>query len=222
MFTAISLGDFQKRTGTKPSNLNSGWEQAETVVSLRDLTRIVNIQIMSVAYLEGLVWNTVLEGNNEIRPYEGCRVERARMDPSNLLVGQTFVERPKYQRLVEDLASVFDAFCTNKGFAKCTSLIVLGTTRDEKMAVSHYIPPIVEEQNGGLYLLDGMHRNFLTRAIGTTIETIIIKRVRSPFPCQVRDWGLVKVVEQKPPRPERFFDLKPELFRDLKWVGIDG
>lgn len=171
--------------------------------------------------MERLVFSTTLEGQ-DTRPYQDCTIQRARVDPYNLLVGQTFVERPKYQRLIESLNQAFQGFCINHGFAKCISLIVLGKINDGSLALAHYLPPIVEEHSCGLHLLDGVHRNFLTKAIGTTIETIIIKGVKTPFPCEVGEWSRVKIVEQKPPRNERFINLKPILFRDLKWVGIDG
>lgn len=222
MFEVISLETFEGRTGIQQSDLGTLWGKARVITSLREIVQILSIQVMPTDYLERLVFNTTLEGNVDVKPYQGCAIQTARIDPHNLWVGQTFVERPKYQRLLENMGGVFDGFCVNHGFAKCTSLIVLGKTEDGSLVLAHYIPPLVEEHPDGLYLLDGTHRNFLIKAIGTTIETIIIKGVRTRFPCRPQNWSSVSVVDQKPPREERFRDFRPEYFRNLKWVGIDG
>lgn len=70
--------------------------------------------------------------------------------------------------------------------------------------------------------LDGTHRCFLIKSIGTTIETVVIRGVTAPFPCDPQPWSRVRQVDAKPPRPERFVDLRPEFFRDVKHIGIDG
>ena len=36
-----------------------------------------------------------------------------------------------------------------------------------------------------------------------------------PFPADLQSWKTIQLVDAKPPREERFFNLKPELFRDL-------
>jgi hypothetical protein len=177
---------------------------------------------MPEEYLKALLFSTVLEGDRSNKIYADCSIQRARIDPHHLEIGQTFIERPKYQKLLENLPQVYSGFCVNHGFAKCSALIVYGQTSDGSSVVAHYVPPIIEVHNDRLFLLDGVHRDFLTMAVGTTVESVLIKGVKVPFPCDPRGWDEVRVVEQKPPRPERFRNLKPDLFRDLKWVGIDG
>jgi len=176
---------------------------------------------MPESYLEKLIFNTTLTGSDQ-KVYKDCLIKRARIDPNNIRLGQTFVERHKYEKMIENLSDAFKGFCVNSGFAKCTPYIILGETKSGDIAIAHYVPPIVEEHGQGLLLLDGVHRNFLIRAVGTTIESIIIKRIAIPFPCDVHSWRHVKVVDAKPPKNDRFLNLKPELFRDLQWVGIDG
>lgn len=222
MFNAISLDTFEQRTGIRQTDLGLLWGQVIQITSLKNIVRVLGIQVMPVDYLERLIFNTTLEGKEDVKPYRNCSIQTARVDPHNILIGQTFVERPKYQMILEKMGSFFDGFCVNRGFAKCAPLIVLGEVNDGSLALAHYIPPLVEEHPDGLYLLDGTHRNFLIRAIGTTVETVIIKGVKTEFPCRPQGWASVKVVDQKPPREERFHDFKPEFFRDLKWVGIDG
>ena len=58
--------------------------------------------------------------------------------------------------------------------------------------------------------------------MGGTIPVIAVEGIREPFPCALHSWQDISAVDEKPPKGERFFDLKPELFRDLKHVGIDG
>ena len=173
-------------------------------------------------YLRKLLYSTTLVGDPNLRVFENCGICHARIDPHNLQVGQTFVERLKVQKMLENLSRVFEGFCVNHGFAKSIPFVILGKISDGTFAVAHYIPPIVEQHGGGLYLLDGVHRNFLVGAVGTTIEAIILKDISTPFPCDVRPWSSLRLVEEKPPKEERFYNLNTELYRDLKWVGIDG
>jgi hypothetical protein len=219
MFENLPLEVFERRTGLNP---NGSIQVASQVVSMRDLVKTTDISIMSEAYLKGLLSNIVLEGDKDCKVYRDCDLTRARIDPHNIEVGQTFVERPKYRRILENLPETFEGFCVNHGFAKCNALIIRGYDAQGNSVIAHYVPPIIEMHNDRLFLLDGVHRNFLTMAVGTTVETIILRNVRTPFPCDPRGWDQVTPVEVKPPRPERFRNLRTELFRDLKWVGIDG
>jgi len=179
---------------------------------------------MPLDYLKQLLASVYLEGSPMERPYEKCTITTSRMDPINVAIGQTFIERPKYQAFLENFQESFLDFCVTKGIAKCTALIALGETEDGLLAVAHYLPPIIEKNsvNHELCLLDGMHRNFLVKTVGTTLESIIIEGVQTEFPCELHTWESVSVVQEKPPREKRFFNLKSHLFRDLKAIGIDG
>ncbi len=57
---------------------------------------------------------------------------------------------------------------------------------------------------------------------GTTIEVIKVSDVKVPFPCDFGRWRDVRMVAEKPKKSERFHNLMPALFRDLKFIGIDG
>lgn len=222
MFNDLQMNEFRERTGLLTDDrLLSNWNMAGMVTSLRNLRRILSIQVMPMGYLRGLLEHVTLVGAPNVRPYANVTIETMRMDPASLLVPQTFIERKKYQGFLEGFSNIFQGFCVTKGVAKCTALIVLGERDDGTVAVAHYIPPIVED-HGRLCLIDGMHRNFLVMTIGTTLETIVLRGVSSPYPCTPQDWSLVQVVDEKPPKEKRFFNLEPSLFRDLKWVGIDG
>ena len=224
MFQPIPLEAFETRTGIRRNEWGAGWGAAREIISLRDMIKIVAVAVMPLDYLRRLLESVTLQGNPNEKPYRGCALRRVRMDPDNVLVGQTFVERSKYQAFLEDFQDAFADFCVTKGVAKCTALIALGERVSGSLAVAHYIPPIVEEHQNHerLCLVDGIHRNFLVKMIGTTLETIIVEGVKTPFPCDLHKWNAVQPVAAKPPLEKRFFNLRPELFRDLKAIGIDG
>ncbi len=222
MFTPIALGDFESRTGLRLRDLCPVWRPDARVVSLRDIVGVTGVQAMPVDYLSRLFAGVGLEGDPLARPFRGCGIDLLRLDPEILRVSQTFIERSKYRALVENFPNAFGDFCLTRGIAKMTAIIVTGALADGSMGVAHYLPPIVEEHAGELYLLDGTHRNYLIRAAGTTIESVVIRGVRTPFPCQPQRWSSVRPVDAKPPRDQRFHDLVKELFRDLKNIGIDG
>ncbi len=222
MFEPISKSDFQSRTGISNSYFRSSWDGAKTVTALRDLKEILNISDMPVAYLEQLIYSIRLKGDPNCFPFKGCKVDLSCTDPHHTKIGQTFVQRSKYQDLLENFPAIFQGFCLARGFSKYTAKIILGKTLCGKLAVAHYLPPIHEDHRSEIDLMDGIHRNFIVRSVGTTPETLIVRNVKTPFPATTHYWDDIKVVDEKPPIEHRFFDLKPELFRDLKAIGIDG
>jgi hypothetical protein len=221
-FAPIPLEVFRERTGMAVSDLVPHWGEARRIVSLRDIVKVESVQAMSREYLWRLIDNVSLIGDPSVKPYAGCRSQILRMDPHGVLVAQTFVERPKYLRILENVSGFFGDFCMTRGIAKLNACIVLGRDAAGEQAIGHYLPPIVEEHEGRMHLLDGTHRNFLVKSVGTTIETIVIRKVKTPFPCVPQQWKTVRGVDEKPPVAERFEDLRPELFRDVKSIGIDG
>lgn len=223
MQRVIPLETFESLTGI-PTAFFAGkaWHDIDHLVPFGELVDLVSVQDMPREYLAKLMSNVSLDGDDGARPYAGCEIELARMDPQVVQVGQTFVERAKYRRLLENFSTFFKGFCGARGIAKRTAAVVLGRTADGSYAAAHYLPPIVEQNGDRLLLLDGVHRNFLIKAVGTTIETIIVRNVTAPFPCDPQSWEKVLPVDEKPPRPLRFFNLRPELFRNVKRIGIDG
>lgn len=221
MFEPISLEEFEGRTGLVPHSAT----RATKIVSLRNISpeSITAVHVMRRNYLETLLRSVTLEGDENSKPYADCEIILARMDPHDLVVGQTFVQRSKYQDLLENFGDLLDSdFCVTRGTAKCNALMVFAKTDNGEEVVAHYVPPIIEATNGTQFLLDGIHRNFLVMRIGTTIESVLLKGVKSPLPCQIKNWSDIQVVDEKPPREQRFYDLQPHLFRDLKWIGVDG
>ncbi len=222
MFQPILTEELESRIGKLPFGKRT---QAKIIVSLRDIDpkNIASVEIIPREYLERLIRGVTLEGNSSIRPYANCEIITARIDPYELEIGQTFIQREKYRQILEDFGNILDSgFCVTRGIAKRSPFIIFGLTRDGRPAAAHYLPPLIEENNGIRFLLDGIHRNFLVKNIGTTIESIIIKGVKTELPCDPRPWNTIRAVEKKPPREERYFNLRADLFRNLKHTGIDG
>ena len=220
MFDPIDLGEFERRTSIRP--LGDLWRGADRIVSMRSMKKIIDIRLMNDEYLRNLLCSATLAGDPAVRPYEGCDVKRLRVDPAMLAVGQTFVEERKLLNLQSVFYDIFKGTGATSGFAKKGVLIILGEPESGGLAVAHYLPPIVEWHGDRHGLLDGMHRGYSAMRIGTTIEVIKVCFPKSPFPCDFGHWKNVRQVDAKPAKQDRFFGLKPALFRDLKYVGIDG
>lgn len=217
---SIKFEDFSSRTGIPRSALFREYKDAEVVVGLRELSCIDRVLVMPKDYLATLLGCVPLLGSAE-RPYEHSSIETLRMDPRSVKVAQTFVERKKCLNFLEQFSNKLTAFCLTNGAAKCTSFIAYGTTVDGKAAIAHYVPPIIEKHEE-LFLVDGTHRNWLVMTIGTTLEVVVVSDVRSQFPCTPVSWDQVRPVDSKPPKYERHINLRETLFRDLKFIGIDG
>lgn len=224
LMPSIPFDDFLFRANiSRGSDFSSRWADIEAVVSLRALKRIDAIEIMPREYCRRLLEHTTLVGDKTVFPYRDCRITMIRVDVHDVAVGQTFVQRDKYAAILENFHGIFDGFSVSRGISKLTALRILGKDSAGRVALAHYLPPILEVHNGRRVLMDGIHRSFLIMNSGTTIESIVINDVRIPFPCSFNDWSEVHCVDTKPPEmKDRYFNLKPELFRDVKFVGVDG
>src|SRR3989344_3955319 len=168
MFEPIPLEAFQERTGIIKNDFLFTPEVTE-IVSLRNIASVSQVHIMPTEYLKKLLLNISISGDSKCKVYEGCRMKRVRIDPRQVRIGQTFVERPKCLKILEEFSGVFSGFDTPGGFASLPSLIVIGKTDTHSVAIAHYLPTIIEIRKGGRKpkLLDGIHRSYLTRSVGT-------------------------------------------------------
>lgn len=215
-----SVGNAVSIPGEWPTIVpGSGFDR---VVSLRDLAIIESVSLMRAAYLKRLLEGVSLQGDPKTRPYLGCKVDLITVEPKLLKVGQRFVQKDKYELFVEKFPQKFSEFYLDREIFGYMPYIVSGRTSDGRSAISYYLPPIVEVHHGVLCALDGTHRNWHTRETSHSIKSVIIYDVKVPFPCGLHPWDDIQKVEKKPPLSERYFDLKPDLFRNLKAVGIDG
>ncbi len=222
MFTPIPIELFRERTDIGAEDLEMPLAEVKAVVSLRSMRHVSAMLAMKREYLAKLLSHIPIAGDPKVKVYADCKITDYRFDPNQLRLGQTFVERAKYTAILENLSSVFSNFITPRGISKMPPYILFGYDEEGRAVLSHYLPPIVELNGGAPNLLDGVHRNFIVRGVGTTVMSIVVKDVKVPFPCQPMKWRDVKVVSVKPPLEERYFGLKPDYFRDLKAIGIDG
>lgn len=221
MFTDIPYGVFQERTNVKLPIVGG---TPQFVVPLRNVSSILSIQIMSDEYLKRLLGSIPLEGRSDIFPYRGLRFDICSIDPRNLVRAQTFVQTEKLLGLVSNFQGLLGSeFSGIKGFASTPPLLVFGLTAENKFAIAHYLPPIVEQhRQAGEVLLDGTHRARLVETVGGAMICIKIANVIIDFPSDVCHSHEIRMVDVKPDRPERYSGLKPDLFRNVGHVGIDG
>jgi len=220
-FEPIDLGEFEKRTGLDMREL-AYMSRADRIVSPRQIVEARYMLAMWIPYLQGLIASVPLLGDPSRKPYAGCRIDRYRIDPRMSKVGQTFVERGKIRALHELFSGLFDEHDVPYGISKKGAWWIFGKTAEGDRAIAQYLPPIVEQIDDRHAVLDGVHRFSYVRGAGTTLEIIKISDPKEDFPCDLQKWDSIKHVDAKPPKDQRFFNLRPDLFRDLKYVGIDG
>lgn len=220
-FDPIELGEFGRRIKMDMREL-AQMSGADRIVSPRQIAEARYMLAMRLDYLEKLLSSVPLQGDRDRRPYAGCRIDRYRIDPRMSKIGQTFIERGKISALHEMSDAMFHEHDVPYGISKKGASWIFGVTAGGDRAIAQYLPPIVEHVGGRHAVLDGIHRFSYVRGAGTTIEIVKISDPKEPFPCDLQKWGAAKPVDAKPPKAERFFNLRPELFRDLKYVGIDG
>lgn len=220
----VLMEDFLRKTGFSLNDLcNIDPSRIKHVIGLREMKEIISMNAMSRGYLNHLLARIGTANSFDKKVYENAKISFARIDPYSLRLGQKFVYRKNYIAIMENFPNLFGDFHVSRGISKLTAFIIIGKDKDGSIALAHYLPPIIEIHDGRLVLLDGVHRNFIVKNSGTTIEAIIIKNINVPFPCAPQKWREVKVIDNKPEKIEdRYFELKPELFRDLKSIGIDG
>ena len=202
-------------------------EAVTEIVPLRSLKTIASPPIpISHELLAHLIRHIkTLDGR---MPFPRAQLQMVKVDPRQLKIGQRFVYRENYQRLLEELPDIFHRYAmAGGGLSDLGACFVFGFDEDGKYSLACYLPPLIEDHgNGdGLVIMDGIHRNFTVRQAGGTINAVILRQVDLPFPCGPRSWSEIKVIPlaDKPKDVnERYFDLQIGLFRDLKYLGIDG
>ncbi len=221
---AIPFQEFLKRTGFSPDSFGfRNCEGISYIVAPTDLKRILMVNVMPLNYLHGLLSKIGTLGDPDNKVYAQAKIEMACIDPNSLSLGQKFVYRKNYTAILENFRNLFTEFTAPRGISKLTPYLIVGKNINDHIVLAHYLPPMVEIHGNNSVLLDGVHRNFIAKQSGNNPETIIIRGVKVPFPCTPKPWSEIKVVDKKPENLEdRYFDLKKELFRDLKAIGIDG
>lgn len=221
-FTPIAAADFRERTGVDLAGF-SGCEAVQWIVSPRDIRTVSGIIVMPDAYRDRLLSSVGVAYDRDRKIYKELEVRLRMIDPSDLLVGQKYVYRPNYIAIVEGFRDLFRGFGITRGFTRLSAFLIIGKSKEGYSVLGHYLPPIVENYGAERILMDGVHRNYLSRAAGVSIECIEVRGVKMTFPCSPHHWSDVEVTDRKPPKAEdRYWDLDRNLFRDLKYAGIDG
>lgn len=200
------------------------FKNVKRVVPLRYLANITATPIpMTNAMLSGLI-SRIRTMDNQ-RPFSNIVITLRKVDPNLLHIGQRFAYRENYQSQLENLAGLFGRFAIPSGISELGAYFIFGEDQDGIPAMACYTPPIIEQHGSDLVIMDGIHRNYITKQIGSTINSIIVRGVTVPFPCGLHPWEDIQVISlsEKPKDINlRYFELNKELFRDLKYFGIDG
>jgi len=199
-------------------------EEVSRIVPMRDIRRIISLVPIQFEVLTHLVKKIkTLDGRY---PFLNSEVKLIKTDPNHLKVGQKYIFREKYQNLMEEMPSIFDPFAiTSGGLANVGAYFVFGLNGGNGLSMACYLPPIIELHGDKFLVMDGIHRNFIFKQADSCPLSIHISNIDLPFPCSPHNWSETKIIclSAKPEKIEdRYFDLQPELFRDLKYLGIDG
>ncbi len=199
--------------------------KARLIVPLRDMRTVESLIPISAKMLHYILHS--IRTMNGRRPFYQNKINVISLDPRQLKIGQKFIYRETYQKLLEEVPDMFKHFRVGNGnnLGSLGPYFAFGYTAQEEYAMACYIPPIVEKHGSDLVIMDGIHRNYIAHQAGNTVNAIVISDVKIPFPCKIHDWKDAKVIPlaEKPSKlEERYFGLNSKLFRNLKYFGIDG
>lgn len=199
-------------------------EEITKIIPLREIREVHSVIPINSELLLYLVKKIqTLDGQ---RPFENSSIRQVVVNSNQLKIGQKYVYRENYQQLLENISDIFRNFLGEwGGLGNLGAYFVFGLNKDGCYSMACYIPPIIEVHNSKPLIMDGIHRNYIGRQTGLTINALIVKNVEVPFPCSVKNWNRIRIVplNEKPQKLEdRYFDLQKNLFRDLKYLGIDG
>ncbi len=162
-----------------------------------------------------------MNGHN---PFAGADIRCTKAIPENLKIGQKFVYREKLTEII-DTKKYFKHLAMPTGVSELGAWFICGTDENGRPALSCYMPPIIERHEKNTVIMDGIHRNYIAMSFGISMSVIHIENIGIPFPCGMKDWSECRSIplSEKPSDiNERYFTLTKELFRDLKFMGIDG
>lgn len=206
------------------ANINGNFSGYDIVVSPRCIEYVEGISIFKTEVFEKLIRKITLKADSEekIYPYANSEIRTFCREPKGFEIGQTFILSKKILSIMSNLEGrVFSGF-ESKGISKMPPVQIYGINREGRKVIAFYIPPIIEIQGKDAVLLDGIHRSYICKSAGTTINAVHINGVSSPLPFKIMGWRDASVVDEKPPIELRYKDLKREYFRDLSSIGVDG
>lgn len=224
----IEKTEFLKRLGCSEEDFVSqlclpDMEKVGHIVSLRSMREVDAISPISKEMTLRLI--SQMKTMNGHSPFRNAKIKLAKFDPNSLKVGQRFAYRENLTSVLENLPAFFKKFMVPCGISELGAYFVFGNDTDGVPALACYLPPLVERHGKHVVIMDGIHRNYIAMQFGVSLNVIFIEGVSIPFPCGMKEWSELKVISlaDKPTNiNERYFDLTKELFRDLKYLGIDG
>ncbi len=225
----IDPQEYLKRMGLKREDFDKLLKlpQTDKLIKIIPLREIKNVQSIIPIHSELLLYLVrrirTLDGQ---LPFINSEIDQVVVNPHQLKIGQKFVYRENYQNMLENLNGLFENFLGEwGGLGNLGAYFVFGLNGDGYYSMACYIPPIIEVHEAKPLIMDGIHRNYIARQTGLTINALLVKNVIVPFPCSPKNWKEIDVISlnDKPRNLEdRYFDLQKNLFRDLKYLGIDG
>lgn len=202
--------------------INASFPEHGVVVSPREIESVTKTCIMHHDLLNALIRNIPLRGAPSIKPYSEADVDIALAEPRTFKIGQTFVLKTKVLELMIEMPQrIFDGFCLS-GVSAAPPLEMYGIDNQQRPALAFYVPPLLEYHNARPALLDGIHRSYICKGAGTAINAIHLFNIQQPLPYDSISWHDCELSEEKPPKEERYRNLRTNFFRDLTYVGIDG
>ncbi len=199
-------------------------EGVEEVVSLREICEARCVLPMP-KHMMHLILRSVrtLDGQ---KPFERATFEMQKMGIRQLRIGQKFAYRENYVKILENISDILCRnHAINSGMLELGAYVVFGKDSLGQEAIAFYLPPIIEEHTGAFVIMDGIHRDFIALKMGQPIFAIVVSGVTVPFPCEPHSWDdltVIPLAEKPEDLSDRYFKLRKELFRDLKFFGIDG
>lgn len=205
----IEKSEFLKRIGRSETD----FKRMLKLPDLRKIERVIPLRFMKNI-------NALVPLHKEIL---FCLISQIRTK-NGLKIGQKFVYRENYTSIVETLSQIFNRFAIHDSISDLGAYFAFGEDKRGIPSLACYIPPILEHHGSDVVIMDGIHRNFVAKQFGP-ISAVEIRNVGVPFPCGVKSWSEIQVISlaDKPKSiNDRYFDLNENLFRDLKYLGIDG
>lgn len=225
----ISFEEYLERIQIEPRRFKEQLElpkinSLKKVVPLRDMVKINSAIPLKTGFFEKTIRKITTLDKKE-KPFKRSKIKLIKAYPDQLKIGQKFVYRENYTRLLEEMPNIFNKFLICSGVCDMGAFMFFGFDVQQNNCLAYYIPPIIERHKDELIIMDGIHRNFINKQMGHTLNAILVENVNVPFPCSPHAWDEIKIIPLKNKSKdinERYFDLNKNLFRDLKYLGIDG
>ena len=203
--------------------LNGRYHDSGEVSPLRHIQHVDYLEFLTHDFLESLIRHIPLKGEPDTLPYEQAQISLFSRESKGVLLSQRFVMEDKLVSLMNSFSNqeLFKRFVT-KGISDMPPTKVYGRDHEDKKVFAIYLPPIIEQRNEGEVLLDGTHRSYICKSVGSGVYAVHIAGVNGTYPTTPVSWEECVLCKVKPPKEVRYKDLDIRFFRDLNYIGVDG